>query len=252
MKWMILLLPVSVLANPIDDKCPQHVFEGAPISYLTDGQYLCKANYAIHYRFDTKTPEYVVEHVSRSAVTGSAKRKNDFRPDPDIPPEYRSTLQDYLSTSTDKYDRGHMVSAADNTQSDSAMSDTFYLSNMIPQNPSNNRGIWKQTEGLVRQWVLSGKDIYVISGTVYNPGYHTIGPDKVGVPDKVWKLIFDAKSKEAIVFLLPNKPVATADLTKHVISVDKLEQLTNINFMPLLESEAIESSKAILTHWNLQ
>ncbi len=252
MKWILLLLPFSVLANPIDDKCPQYVYEGAPISQITDGQYLCKANYAIHYRFDTRTPEYVVEHVSREAVSGTAKRKNDFRPDPEIAPEHQSTLQDYLTTKSDKYDRGHMVSAADNTQSDAMMSDTFYLSNMIPQDPSNNRGIWKQTEILVRQWALTGKDIYVISGTVYDQGYHTIGPDKVGVPDKVWKLVFDAKAREAIVFILPNKPVPTADLTKHVITVKELEKLTNINFMPLLKTDAIESTKAVLANWKLQ
>jgi DNA/RNA endonuclease G (NUC1) len=61
---LLLLLPFTVAANPIDDKCPQFSIHGAPVSQLTASQYLCKQNYAIHYRYDTKTAEYVVEHVS--------------------------------------------------------------------------------------------------------------------------------------------------------------------------------------------
>ena len=89
-----LVISNAAWANEIDDKCPQHVLLGAPVSKIKkDTQYLCKINYAIHYRYDTKTAEYVVEHVTIEGTTGSVKRKDDFRPDPAIPAQHQSTLE---------------------------------------------------------------------------------------------------------------------------------------------------------------
>ena len=108
---LLLLIPFAVLANPIDDQCPQHVLRGAPVSPQAPGttQYLCKQNYAIHYRYDTKTAEYVVQHVTLQSISGPAKRKDDFRADPTIPPEHRSVLSDYAGF---PFDRGHLSPGA--------------------------------------------------------------------------------------------------------------------------------------------
>ena len=136
------LFTSAVWANEIDDKCPQHVLLGAPVSKIKkDTQYLCKINYAIHYRYDTKTAEYVVEHVTIEGTTGAVKRKDDFRPDPAIPQQHQSTLKDYAGN---PYDRGHLAPAGNNTQNEEVMSESFFLSNMVPQVPNHNRGIWKQ------------------------------------------------------------------------------------------------------------
>ena len=64
------------------------------------------------------------------------------------------------------YDRGHLCPAGDMTQSVEAMSETFYMSNMSPQVPGFNRGIWKSLEEQVRKW---GKEeqIHVVTGPVF-------------------------------------------------------------------------------------
>ena len=62
----------------------------------------------------------------------------------------------------------------------------------------------------------------------------------------------DAKGNEAIAFLFPNAAVPTSDLLKHVVTIKDLEKLTNINFMPLLKSDVIESSPAVLSNWKLK
>jgi endonuclease G len=229
---LLLLIPFAVLANPIDDLCPQHVLRGAPVSPITaNTQYLCKQNYAIHYRYDTKTAEYVVQHVTLQSISGPAKRKDDFRADPAIPPEHRSVLSDYAGF---PFDRGHLSPGADNTINDAIMSESFFLSNMVPQVPNHNRGIWKQLETYVRNWVAEGKDIYVASGTIYAPGYQTIGANRVGIPTHMWKVVVDRKSSKSIAFLFPNAPLPVADLPKYATSIDAIEQATGINFMPQL------------------
>lgn len=217
-------------ANPIDDQAPQLVCSSAPESSITSNdQYIIRQNYAVHYRYDTKTPEYVVEHVTMESISGPAKRKNDFRPDPTVPEKASSQLVDYSSASG-TYDRGHMAPAGDNTQNSKVMSETFYLSNMVPLVSNNNRGIWRASEELVRKLVKDGKDIYVISGTIYQPGFKKIGKDSVGVPTHLWKIIYDKKSSKCISFLIPNKSIPTSDLKNRVATIQTISELTKIKF----------------------
>lgn len=247
----LLLTPLLALANPIDDSCPQFVVRGAPVTSLPaeTTQYLCKQNYAIHYRYDTKTAEYVVEHVTLESISGPAKRKDDFRADPSIPKQYQSVLGDYAGH---PYDRGHLSPGADNTQSDAIMSESFFLSNMVPQVPNHNRGIWKQLETAVRNWTKEGRDIYVVSGTIYNPGYGTIG-NGVGIPTHMWKVIVDRKNSKSIAFLFPNAPLPVKDLPLYATSIAEIEKYTGIDFMPQLtptQKAVLEDTPPNLAEWS--
>ncbi len=234
----LIFIPTLSFANPIDDNCSDNVIFGAPISSIkSDDQYICKLNYGIHYRYDTKTAEYVVEHLDPLDITGSAARKDDFRPDPDIPDDKEAHLSDYAGN---PYDRGHLVPAADNRTSKEVMSESFFLSNMVPQNPNNNRGIWRILESKTRDLGLTN-DIYVISGTIYDPGYLVIGDNKVGVPSKLWKVIYNNTNGTAIAFLFDNAPLKVADLPLYAVPVKIIEDLTGINFFPTAPNNKFES-----------
>ena len=225
----ILFMPLLAVANPIDDNCSQHVIHGAPVSSISENtQYICHDNYAIHYRFDTKTAEYVVEHLDNSDITGPAKRKNNFGPDPLVDDSKEAQLEDYKGH---PYDRGHLSPAANNRTDQDQMNASFYLTNMIPQDPGNNRGIWRILEIAVRNAAADGGDIYVASGTVYDEGYKIIG-NSVGVPTRIWKVVFDTKTNESIGFLFPNEKLSTKDLPEYATTVDEIETVTGINFFP--------------------
>ena len=247
---LLLLLPFAALANSIDDHCAQFVLRGAPVSPIkSNDQYICKGNYAIHYRYDTKTAEYVVEHITLPTITGTAKRKDDFRPDSAIPKQHQSQLSDYAGF---PFDRGHLSPGADNNQNDQMMSESFFLSNMVPQVPNHNRGIWKQLETAVRGWVKEGKDIYVVSGTIYAPGYQTIGANRVGIPTHMWKVVVDRKGAKAIAFIFPNQPLPVADLPKFATTIAEVERATGINFHPQLPEQLkhLETTKPNLNDWS--
>jgi endonuclease G len=129
------------------------------------------------------------------------------------------------------------------------MSESFFLSNMVPQVPNNTRGIWKQLETAVRGWVRSGRDIYVVSGTVYDPGYKNIGR-QVGIPSRLFKVVIDAKSNTAIAFLMPNAALPVKDLPRYAVSIADVEAATGINFMPALPANnRIETEKPNLAAW---
>ncbi len=245
--YILAFLPSVAFANPIDDNCPQHTIFGAPVSSLSEGtQYICHTNYAIHYRFDTKTAEYVVEHLDYADITGPAKRKDDFRPDDLIAPEHSATLEDY---SGEPYDRGHLVPGANNKADPITMSESFFLSNMVPQVPNNNRGIWRILEAKVRDWALENRDLYVVSGTIYEDDYKTIGEGKVGVPTYLWKVVYDRATDSTIAYLMPNAELPVKDLPKYLTAVDHVEKLTGLNIFPKLdESKEGPADPAVWTN----
>lgn len=231
----LISLAVSAWANPIDDNCPQHTTLGAPVSSIKENtQYICHTNYAVHYRYDTKTAEFVVERLDKADITGPAKRKNNFGPDPKVDDAKEAQLSDYAGH---PYDRGHLSPAADNRADDTQMSESFYLTNMVPQDPGHNRGIWRILEIAVRNTAMTN-DIYVVSGTIYDPGFKTIGAGRVGVPTRIWKIVYNATNGQTIAFLFPNTKLSTKDLPKYAVTVDEVEKATGINVFPKLDEQA--------------
>jgi endonuclease G len=226
---VLLLAPLSVFAQ-INLQCPQFTVNGTPQYIAQPGdQELCKTNYAVIHRCDVKAPVAVFEHLTVESMTGPAKRKDNFRPDPQVNLHCQAQLSDYASAGK-IYDRGHLSPAANNTQNDSIMSESFFLSNMIPQVANNNRGIWKQLETWERQWAMApGTDFYIISGGIYGPQHRVIG-NGLGVPDYIYKVIIEKNSKQVQAYLMPNAPLPVADLPKYQTNMTTIEQYTGMKF----------------------
>ena len=248
----LFLIPLAVLANSVNEQCPEFVAHGAPQTSLDESntQYLCRLNYAVHYRNDTKTAEWVAERITLEDVSAQVRRRDNFRADTEVPAEHRATLEDYAGSG---YDRGHLAPAASNSQTAEIMSESFLLTNMVPQNANKNRGIWRILELRIRDWVRQGKDIWVVTGTVYEQGHLTIG-NGVGVPTHMWKVIYDAGEQKAIAFYLPNQQgqrIPRSELHTFAMSVNELEAITGINFHPNLPENLahIEAEAPNLDRW---
>lgn len=244
----LALLPLAALANPIDDKCPQHTVWGAPqIQAEGDNQYLCKTGYAVNYNYKTKVPYFVTEHLIRNHLDGNESRQNDFREDPEIPVAHRATLHDYQAGG---FDRGHMAPAGDFTYDAKVMSESFFLSNMMPQDPGNNRGIWKLLEEHTRDWGIKHDEVYVVSGTIYTATPKYIGAN-VMIPSEVYKIVIDAKRNKAIAFKFPNTKLDPKDMAKYIVSISDIEAITKINFFPKIPTQlkTLETTKGNLSDW---
>ena len=170
------------------------------------------------------------------------ERKDDFREDSRIKTGSAS-LSDYKGSG---YDRGHIAPAADFSYSEFALSQSFFMSNMSPQDPSFNRGVWKKLEDQVRTWAMKNDQVYVVTGPVLNKTYKTIGSNKVSVPEYYYKIILDMRKPEikAIAFLMKNEK-SSAPLSSFVVTIDSVEQLTGLDFFPGISDEledALEGS----------
>ena len=177
-------------------------------------------------------------------MLGIYPRSNNFRPDPDLPQGERAELKDYRRSG---YDRGHMAPAAAMKWDQQAMSESFLLSNVAPQGPRFNRGIWRVLEKKVRDWTTQRGELYVVTGPIYVWNEtETIGPDQVSIPTHFYKVIFDPVRIEAIAFILPNQKLNSDDLPTFIVSVDQVEAETGLDFFSEIEDNVEDLVEAMV------
>ena len=222
-----------------------------PTNYL-----LVKSQYALSYNNDTGTPNWVSWQLNNSWL-GSTAPQNNFQADTTLPSSfYQVSGNDYSASG---FDRGQMVAPTDRTNTVSSNSSTFLMSNIIPQAPANNQGVWTNLETYLKSLVSQGKELYIISG-----GYGTCGtgsngskcsfpaatnPSKtIKVPARIWKviLVLDKPgsgvsgvntSTRVIAVDIPNtQVVGNTPWQNYRISVDTLEQRTGYNFLSAVPS----------------
>lgn len=128
-------------------------------------QILTNRHFTIGYSYYFRQAKWALEIVDPD--TSDVQRADNFRPDFRIPERFRADLAHYEGSG---YDRGHLVASANQVETDIQNSETFLLSNMSPQHPKFNRGIWKNLEDAVRE--LDAKkevlETYVICGPIFN------------------------------------------------------------------------------------
>jgi len=136
------------------------------------------SNHVLEYDSARRVPRWVAEHLTKDQVKQEvAKRKGvNFSPDPLVPMQFRSTNQDYWGSG---WSRGHMAPAGDNKHCQDSMNDTFYLTNIVPQDMDNNGGYWNRLEIWVRGLTDQYQDVWVVSGPLWLP------QEKVEIKDDV-------------------------------------------------------------------
>jgi len=237
------LKPALLLSFFIFTGLLSHSQEYLPTS-TTNHQIIKHSYYILSYLEEHEQAEWVTYKLTSEMITGNISRTDNFRVDTDVTTG-SATLVDYKGSG---FDRGHLCPAGDMSFSSTAMSESFFLSNMSPQDPSFNRGIWKKLESLVRSWAGIEHEIIVVTGTIFIENKGTIGPNQVAIPGYYYKVIYDLTGEQKMIeFILPNEK-STKDLKEYAVSVDYVEELTGIDFFYELDDdkeEALESSESI-------
>lgn len=205
-------------------------------------------HYSLSYSEQHEQAEWVMYELTATEAQGAYSRTDDFRPDPAVATG-SAELNDYKGSG---YDRGHLAPAGDMAFSVTSMTESFYLSNMSPQEPSFNRGGWRSLEGLCRAWALEDGELYIVTGPVLSRTRGKIGVSGVSVPAYYYKIVFDIDEDGArsIAFLMPNTSIR-GDLQAYIVSVDSIEKLSGIDFFPALPDQVEDSLEAKTTgSWN--
>ena len=225
----------------------EHLTMGNPSNALTDvnqpNNYLMeKPQYSMSYSRDNGGPNWVSWHLDSSWL-GSAPRQDDFRADTTLPTGwYRVQGTDFSGSG---FDRGHMCPSADRTITITANSATFLMTNMIPQLPANNQGVWADLESYSRTLVSQGNELYIISG---GQGLqYFIANGHVAVPAQTWKVIIVlpvgsndvsrvTTSTRTIAVVMPNSGTIGNDWRAYRVSVDQVEAITGFDFFSNVSS----------------
>ncbi|WP_429415300.1 DNA/RNA non-specific endonuclease [Roseimarinus sediminis] len=229
---MLALISISCqevrLVQPEDITESEQTGSVVPVS---EGEKVVHTYYQLAYSEEHEGALWVYYHLTPEFTNGTAERKDNFKEDP-LVSTGSATLEDYKGSG---YDRGHLCPAASMTINQTAMDESFYLSNMSPQHPSLNRGRWKSLETAVRDWVNEKGELHVVSGAIYNTLIEVIGPEKVSVPARYYKVIWDGES-QMLGFMLPNEKCPN-ELGFYAVPVDSIEQLTGIDFFSIVPDQ---------------
>jgi endonuclease G len=189
--------------------------------------------YSLSFNHKYQQANWVAYCSSRTSTNlgNKIKRSNNFTADPLI--KGTDLSLDYEKSG---YDRGHLAPAADMGFSKITMLESFYYSNMSPQLPGFNRGIWKQLEEQTRNWAIEYDSLYIVVGPIFSDSMKVIGPHQVAVPNAYFKVILDNhKGMEKMIAFIMKNEKSKNSLQSFTVSVDSVEEFTGIDFFPLLD-----------------
>ncbi len=209
----------------VSKSCPPYLNYGLP---SLEPVLLCRTAFAIGHSSKARIPLWVIERLSLSSLFGGVERSDNFRADPDLPMGQRAELSDYVGSG---YDRGHMAPAGDMTWSNQAMTESFYLSNIAPQDSTLNRGAWVKLEEMIRTWVTERAELYVFTGPLLAANDKLIGLSPVQVPYAFYKVIFDPQRSEAVAYVYPNAAPTRTDTTSYLVPLAQLELTADLGFL---------------------
>jgi endonuclease G len=193
---------------------------------------LCNEAFEVLHSGVARVPIWSAQRLD-AATLSSARgvvRENTFRADARLPPGERAELADYAGSG---FDRGHMAPAGD-MPSVSAQAESFLLSNMVPQVPAHNRGLWARIEAATRGLAARTGRLYVLTGIASLEDRPAFVGGRVLVPSHLFKAVFDPRSGGAGVWWSPN----TAEEAYEVISLDALEARTGLRLFPAVSGPA--------------
>ncbi len=218
---------------------------------------MLKPQYVLSYSRSKGIPNWVSWRLTADnlAIRGTSKRQNDFRSDPALPSNWPATeTRDYTGSG---FDRGHMTNSEDRSSNPIDNSATFLMTNIIPQAPDNNRGVWVQLENYCRELARSGKELYIIAGPQGQGGVGEKGALKKlatgqPVPAKTWKVVLVnepgrgingiGKNTRAFAVSIPNvQGVKNNDWRSYRKTVREIEKSTGYDFFSVLPADIQES-----------
>ncbi|MES1927697.1 DNA/RNA non-specific endonuclease [Salinisphaera dokdonensis CL-ES53] len=143
------------------------------------------------------------------------------------------------------YDRGHLAPnyAMSQVYGTRAQRQSFYYTNVAPQRPRLNQLVWQRFEEIeIDDIARDESPLWVMLGP--------IAADSSSVPQaffRIWLARTASGEWEAAAFVVPQSVRGDEPLSRFVVSIDRIEALTGLDFLPRLDmtrQAALESEPA--------
>ena len=232
-------------APPVAAPCPQFTLGGQAPSGGATGRILCHSFYVINYSTTLRDPLWTSYRLTREMAQGGdriGRFPGPFRQDPALTAADQGAHSDYTNASP-AFDRGHLTPANDAIDMPH-QSDTFVVTNIVPQAGLFNRGVWRLLEAAVHGLALQEGDVYIVTGATFvanPPLMHRSGrADRIAVPAATFKAIYVPSRNAAIGYYATNVHPTTCTM----MSIAELTRRTGVNPFPSLPAAATASLPA--------
>lgn len=199
--------------------------------------------YTTSYNTTTLIPDWVAYELTASETEGYEERgERMFSKDPQFR-QRQAMREDYSGSG---WTKGHMAPAADFRWDSTAMDETFYFTNVCPQDQQLNSKDWEFLERQVRRWANEYGRVWVVTGPIVGRNVHgSIGERGVIVPDAFYKAVLVRRSGRyrSIAFVMGNDS-RRYYLSDCAVSVNELEDITGLDFFPGLDDSVEDSVEA--------
>jgi endonuclease G, mitochondrial len=233
----LLFICATAFASPTS--CPEHYPQGQAPDIINrkiaaKTRELCNAGYAGLHSGVTRTPLYSAEHLTKEQLEQGRglKRVNSFHADDRLPHSERAELADYARSG---YDHGQVAPSGDMFDPQS-QDQSFSMANMVPQEPTINRGVWERIEAWVRRLARLRGELFVITGPLFQGGELKRIGGRVLVPTATFKAVYDPIRQEAGAYVVEN---AAGALPK-IVSIAELKKLAGLDLFPAVGARVKE------------
>ena len=221
-----------------------HLTLGIPTDADNSDDYILKRpQYVLSYNRYRNTANWVSWNLNAAWFGTTGRTQTRFSPDPDLPALfYRVTHDDYTGSG---FDRGHIVRSEERTRTIEDNAATFYTTNILPQRPDLNQGVWNDFEKYCEELCKRhNKELFVIAGGIFEKNYRVIGKG-VAVPKSTWKIVVVLERGQGVKDITANTRVIAVDMPnidgirydkwqKYKTTVRTLENATGYNFLSAL------------------
>ncbi|MDC6351236.1 DNA/RNA non-specific endonuclease [Zeaxanthinibacter sp. PT1] len=215
------------------------------------GELVVHSHYMLSYNETHEQAEWVAYSLHKDHLTYQDRDRPYFEEDPFV----RTKSADWRNYKGSGYDRGHLCPAGDRRFSEQAYNETFYTSNISPQDREFNAGLWNRLEQQVRRWSKEKGSLYIITGGVLERGLPGIGDEDVSVPRYFYKLVITGQEHKpkVLAFLMPNRE-SDRPLRHFLVPIDSIEEMTGINFLGQLPESLQDQLEAVVNadDWELR
>lgn len=192
--------------------------------------------FTVGYSESLRNPLWVAYRVFDVPQLVSEKRPSRFKVDDRT--SSKVSHDDYTHSG---YDRGHMAPnyAISTRFGSDGQKETFLMSNIIPQNPMVNQHLWKDLEHRVAlRYGRYFSEVWVMTGPVFREPIKKL-KSGVAIPAAYYKIIADENEGRlrVIAFLVEEEPPPYSRLASFLVSIDRLEEETGLDFFPDLPEE---------------
>ena len=244
------------LELPAFSEDPEHFF----VSHYTDEYWGKQRNYSLFWDQNRQIPIWVAYPLNERLI-GHGKRSGAWQYDKFMSAKKQPNLKrTYQEGSVDGYIRGHLCPSNDRMRP-GMNEQTFYFTNMAPQDPYLNGGLWAWLEEHVQQLALEAGEAWVVTGCVDTDSSNWVTDvtgKRIAVPEAFFKAVLlryrdnadGGEHYEARAWVVENRSYGFSGFDQKAlaleVSIDQVEAAIGLDLYPnLLRLKGAAAAEAV-------